>query len=169
MTDAHHDSIAATLNAVRQVLADDARTPLDELELDHAVWDLLSEPMHPAPASDWPEWARHFVAQRWVEGDIGNGGLDQAMLNVPDWFELAAHAYAAQGLHEMAQLLRDAAAWLAQQTPQPTWQNLQQLPRAVLRAMDELCDRVSELGEDHWNVSDRREAQLRALHANGAL
>ena len=169
MTHAHKDSITATLNAVRQVLADDARSPQDELELDDAVWDLLSEPMHPAPASDWPEWARHFVAQRWVEGDIGNGGLDQAMLNVPDWFDLAAQAYAAQDLHEMAQLLRDAAAWLAQQTPPLTWGNLDQLPKPTQHAMDELCDRVSELGEDHWNVSDRREAQLRAPHASGAL
>ena len=37
MAHAHTDSVSAAMNAARQVLADDGRTPLDELELDDAV------------------------------------------------------------------------------------------------------------------------------------
>ena len=154
---------------VRQLLREDELNPRDCYELHDALWMPLSEAVHPPPAADWPDWARIFVAQSWAEGEMGNGGLAQAMLNVGDWLPLAALAYQAQGLQHTAQLLLDCADWLAQQSPPLNWDSLDHLSESAQAQLHALCKRFEALDEDDWNVCKQRVAVLRALHAQGGL
>ncbi len=127
-------------------------------------------------ASQWPTCVQTFVAQRWVEGELANGGLTQALLNVGPWFALAAASYRALGLTKTAAVLDDAAELLrtcATQGRTVSWDTIVALNADDQAQLQQLEDRFEDLPEDDWNVSEQRIAQLRAqrghwLNALGA-
>lgn len=58
-----------------------------------------------------PIWV--YLASRWLEWEVGNGGFPQAAYNVPDWFELAESAYQKLGLEDAAGLIARARKLIA--------------------------------------------------------
>lgn len=156
---------ATTLLSVAKMLRDDAQTPIDLYELDDAIWLLLSPDVTVPTASQWPSCVQTFVAQRWVEGELANGGLTQALLNVGPWFALAAAAYRRLDFAKTAAMLDDAAELLrtcAAQGRTLSWDTIDALNAHDEAQLQQLEDRFEDLPEDDWNVSDQRIAQLRA-------
>jgi hypothetical protein len=72
---------------------------------DDQLWLLLTARVDtPDHAASLPEPVWVYLASRWLEWEVGNGGFPQAAYNIPDWFELGELAYRKLG--------RDAAAAL---------------------------------------------------------
>jgi len=92
--------------SIRAILEKDEKEPMDDHDLDDAIWLSLCERISS------PEHLKHFQPQVAVfyasylmEHEVGNGGFAQAALNIPEWFELAAEAYRALGKSAVASLI----------------------------------------------------------------
>jgi hypothetical protein len=97
--------------SLRELLSADERGDLTTEELDDLLWYFMTERGGPA---EQPENSsgpvRHYVASRYMEWEVGNGGFAQAAYNIPEWFEVAAQGYEALGLAQAAARIREAYA-----------------------------------------------------------
>jgi hypothetical protein len=73
---------------------------------DDQLWVLLTARVDtPAQAASLPEPVWVYLASRWLEWEVGNGGFPQAAYNIPEWFELAELGYRKLGLDAAAALI----------------------------------------------------------------
>ena len=73
---------------------------------DDQLWTLLTARVDtPQQAASLPEPVWVYLASRWLEWEVGNGGFPQAAYNIPDWFELAELGYRKLGLDAAAALI----------------------------------------------------------------
>jgi len=73
---------------------------------DDQLWGLLTARIDsPAMAASLPEPVWVYLASRWLEWEVGNGGFPQAAENIPDWFELGEFAYRKLGLDAAGALI----------------------------------------------------------------
>ena len=71
---------------------------------DDQLWLLLTARIEtPEDAATRPEPVWVYVASRWLEWVVGNGGFPQAAYNIPEWFELGELAYRKLGLDAAAE------------------------------------------------------------------
>jgi hypothetical protein len=81
---------------------------------DDQLWLLLTARIAtPDQAASLPEQAWVYLASRWMEWEVGNGGFPQAAYNIPDWFELGEAAYRKLGLDAAAGLIARARTLIA--------------------------------------------------------
>ena len=82
---------------------------LDDDRFDDELWIVLTDLIStPDQAKEFPEPIWIYLASRWIEWEVGNGGFAQAAFNIPEWFPLAAEAYKKLGLNEASQLILEA-------------------------------------------------------------
>jgi hypothetical protein len=95
--------------SVRELLEQDAQSPLPSSEFDDQLWLLLSrriqnlQDLHNIA----PEIGIYY-ASRYLQWEVGNGGFAQAAYNIPEWFASAADGYEALGKAKSAALIRKA-------------------------------------------------------------
>ena len=95
------------------LLEHDARSPMPWEELDDALWLLLAPHVQDIKAARrLPAPMRHWLAARYMEWEVGNGGFAQAAFNIPQWFAFAAEGYEAMGKPQAAALIREAMTML---------------------------------------------------------
>jgi len=76
---------------------------------DDQLWLMLTAWVDtPEQAVSLPEPVWVYLASRWLEWEVGNGGFPQAAYNIPDWFELGESAYRKLGLDAAAALIARA-------------------------------------------------------------
>jgi hypothetical protein len=76
---------------------------------DDELWRLLTSRIDtPEQASTLPEPVWVYLASRWLEWEVGNGGFAQAAYNIPDWLPLGESAYRKLGLDRAALLIARA-------------------------------------------------------------
>jgi hypothetical protein len=81
---------------------------------DDQLWLLLTARVDkPDDAASLPEPVWVYLASRWLEWEVGNGGFPQAAYNIPAWFELGELAYRKLGLEAAAALVARARKMVA--------------------------------------------------------
>jgi len=81
---------------------------------DDQLWLLLTDRVEtPEQAAALPEPVWVYLASRWLEWEVGNGGFAQAAYNIPDWFSLAERAYRTLELDAAADLIARASKLIA--------------------------------------------------------
>jgi hypothetical protein len=98
-----------TYPTLEALLAADERNELSDVEFDDLLWCFMIDrggPVEHPEKSSGP--VRDYVASRWMEWEVGNGGFAQAAYNIPDWFDAAADGYTAVGLPRAAARIRAA-------------------------------------------------------------
>ncbi|MCE9556111.1 MAG: DMP19 family protein [Planctomycetes bacterium] len=101
---------------VDALLDQDEASPLEWSVFDDELWLILSGSItHPSELENYPQPVAVYLASRWLEWEVGNGGFAQAAYNIPEWFELAATGYAALGKPKAVALIREALAMLGKE------------------------------------------------------
>jgi hypothetical protein len=127
--DGSYNLMAASL---RELLEQDEISPLDEDELDDAVWSALCERIStPRDTEQFQHPVAVYYASRLLQWDVCNGGFAQAAFNIPEWFELAAEGYNSLGKTESANIIKEV--------------------RELLAGNEEGVKRLRD-GEDEWEV-----------------
>jgi hypothetical protein len=84
----------ATKRSISDVISADESAPMDDADFDDAVWLALCGLIGSASdLSHVPVGVRMYFATRIVEWDVANGGFDQALFNVGEYFEAAKVGY----------------------------------------------------------------------------
>src|SRR5512134_3828974 len=81
-------------------------------DFDDAVWGVLCNIVDfDAPDSivTLPEPVWVYFTTRLLEWEVGNGGFAQAVMNIPDWFELAVKGNEIFGKPHLAAFIRSVA------------------------------------------------------------
>ena len=74
--------------SLREVLEQDEISPLDDDELEDAMWLVLCERIStPKDIEQFQRPVAVYFASRLLQFEVGNGGFAQAAFNVPEWFE----------------------------------------------------------------------------------
>jgi len=95
--------------SLSELMDRDEAGSLTDSEFDDQLWLLLTEHIGtPAEAKVLPEPVWVYLASRWLEWEVGNGGFPQAAFNIPDWFHLAETAYRKLGLPAAGDLIARA-------------------------------------------------------------
>src|SRR5690349_14134482 len=99
---------------VDALLDQDEKTPLEWSKFDDELWLLVSDRIvDPLELENYPHAVGVYLASRWLEWEVGNGGFAQAAYNIPQWFEMAAIGYAALGKLKAAALINEAIQMLS--------------------------------------------------------
>jgi len=94
--------------SLRELLEQDAVTPLDDDDFDHAVFcGLLDRISTPRDLEQFPPQVGFYFASRLLQNDVCNGGFAQAAFNMPEWFDLAAAGYRALGKNRSAEIIQE--------------------------------------------------------------
>ncbi len=124
------------------LLDHDETSPLEWSVFDDELWLLLSDRItHPSELENYPPPVAVYLASRWLEWEVGNGGFAQAAYNIPEWFESAASGYAALGKPKAVALIREALQMLSQE-------------RETLKRKGLLVDTTIEQVFEHFSDSD---------------
>jgi hypothetical protein len=154
MSGRQFDTIAALFD-------EDAARPMSLSDLDDALWLLLiAKIAEPAELARYEPPVGVYLASRWLESEVGNGGFAQAAYNIPQWFELAEAAYAALGKRRAAALIRDARRLLPAELALLDAKRLRDgaTIEEVFRHFDEsaLAALDQQIPEDEWWIDDER-------------
>src|SRR5215813_1372116 len=96
------------------LLDQDEASPLERGTFDDALWVLLSGRItDPSQLDNYPHPVGVYLASRWLQWEVGNGGFAQAAYNIPEWFEMAAIGYAALGKPKAVALIKEALRMLS--------------------------------------------------------
>jgi len=96
------------------LLDQDEASPLERGTFDDALWVLLSGRItDPSQLDSYPHPVGVYLASRWLQWEVGNGGFAQAAYNIPEWFEMAAIGYAALGKPKAVALIKEALRMLS--------------------------------------------------------
>ena len=153
-------------STVDALLDHDAASPLENSLFDTELWMLLSARItHPAELEDYPHPVGVYLASRWLEWEVGNGGFAQAAYNIPEWFELAAIGYAALGKPKAVALIGEALQMLTEEHEALKEKGLLNRPAIhevfqhfSASAMSLLDDRIPD---DEWWIDDERVEYVR--------
>lgn len=157
-------TIVRMAKSLRELLEEDAATPLDDDDFDHAVFcELLDRISTPKDVEQFLPPVGFYFASRLLENDVCNGGFAQAAFNIPHWFELAAAGYDALGKPESAKIIREVRDLLARneeavrqlRTGETEWEDY------FVDHVFQIYDRLVFAGGD-WEVDAERIAYLRA-------
>lgn len=146
--------VGTKFDSVKELLDFDAVEAMSDTELDDELW-LLLIPILSSPdlVAGLPAPVRHYVASRWLEWEVGNGGFAGAALNIPEWFAMGAEGYAALGKFQSAALIREAAIQLSELDGDPRGGK-----REAERALESLDARIVD---EEWYVTEERIAYVR--------
>jgi hypothetical protein len=96
------------------LLDQDEALPLKWSTFDDELWMLLSGRItDPSQFDNYPRPVGVYLASRWLQWEVGNGGFAQAAYNRPEWFEMAAIGYAALGKLKAVALIKEALQMLS--------------------------------------------------------
>jgi len=99
---------------VDALLDQDERSPLECNTFDDQLWLLLTNRItEPSQLDNYPQPVGVYLASRWLQWEVGNGGFAQAAYNIPQWFEMAAIGYAALGKPKAVALIKEALQMLS--------------------------------------------------------
>jgi hypothetical protein len=100
--------------SVDALLDEDEASPLEWETFDDELWLLLSDKItDPSQLDGYPHPVGVYLASRWLEWEVGNGGFAQAAYNIPEWFESAAIGYASLGKARAVALIKEALEMLS--------------------------------------------------------
>jgi hypothetical protein len=92
----------------------DEASPLEWNTFDDELWSLLCGRIaDPSEFDNYPRPVRVYIATRWLQWEVGNGGFAQAAYNGPEWFEMAAIGYADLGKPKAVALIKEALQMLS--------------------------------------------------------
>lgn len=151
---------------VDDLLDQDDASPLEWATFDDELWILLSDRIiEPGELEHYPQAVGVYLASRWLEWEVGNGGFAQAAYNIPQWFELAAIGYAALGKSKSVALIKEAIQMLSgerdalQSKGLLNGTTIQQVFRHFSEsAMASLDARIPD---DEWWIDEERVAYVR--------
>ncbi len=151
---------------VDALLDQDEASPLEWDAFDDELWLLLSDMItDPSDLNDYPLPVGVYLASRWLEWEVGNGGFAQAAYNIPEWFEPAAIAYATLGKPKSVALIKKAIQMLHAEHDTLSRKGLlsDTTIHDVFRHFSE-SDMValdSNIPEDEWWIDEERVAYVR--------
>ena len=153
----------ATVDAL---LDHDERSPLEWSVFDDELWLLLSDQItRPSELERYPHPVGVYLASRWLEWEVGNGGFAQAAYNTPEWFESAAVGYAALGKPRAVALIREALGMLGGERECLKRKGLLKdtTIHEVFRHFSEsdMAALDSRIPEDEWWIDEERVAYVR--------
>jgi hypothetical protein len=131
---------------------------------DDQLWILLTSRIDtPEEAASLPEPVWVYLASRWLEWEVGNGGFPQAAYNIPGWLPLGEKAYRKLGLDRAAELIGRAQELVRQGEARDDkfdardiGELFEQFTESQLSALDKELDAVE------WWADDVRLAYVRA-------
>lgn len=102
----------AALQSVSEVIENDGAGNYSNWEdFDDALWSALCSLIDfnaPQAILRFPEAVWVYFATRLIEGEVGNGGFAQAVMNFPGWLEIAARGNEVLGKPQLAGMIRSA-------------------------------------------------------------
>jgi hypothetical protein len=156
---------------VAALLDQDEASPLEWGTFDDELWLLLSDRItHPSELDDYPPPVGVYLASRWLEWEVGNGGFAQAAYNMPQWFERAAIGYAALGKPRASALIEEALQMLSSERDTLKRKGLLMRKLADDKAIHEVFSHFKEsdmaaldsrIPEDEWWIDEERVAYVR--------
>jgi hypothetical protein len=152
---APYDSIAALFD-------EDAARPMSLSDLDDALWLLLTEKIAaPADLAKYDAPVAVYLASRWMESEVGNGGFAQAAFNIPEWFPLAEAGYTTLGKHRAAALIHEARQLLPAELALLGAKGLRGKATTIEKVFEhfddsELASLDERIPEDEWWIDDER-------------
>lgn len=151
---------------VDALLDQDEASPLEWSVFDDELWLLLSDTItHPAELENYPHPVTVYLASRWLEWEVGNGGFAQSAYNIPEWFELAAIGYAALGKPKAVALIREALQMLSKE--RETLQRKGLLDGTTIEHVfnhfsdSDMVSFDSRIPEDEWWIDEERVEYVR--------
>jgi hypothetical protein len=157
--------IIAPFGSVAELMDHDERSPMPLEKFDDALWLLLTDAItEPGQARSLPTPVCHYLASRWLESEVGNGGFAQAAFNIPHWFQLAEEAYRALGKERSAELIREAMSLLNNEQEAigekslrgaPVWKIFRHFEASSMAALD------AKIVEREWYIDEERIAYVR--------
>jgi len=135
-------------------------------KFDDELWMHLSDRFsNPSELEDYPHPVGVYLASRWLEWEVGNGGFAQAAYNIPEWFELAAIGYAALGKPKAVALIRESLQILQREREMLQKKGLleQTTIGEVFRhfSESEMAALDSGIPEDEWWIDEERVEYVR--------
>ena len=144
----------------------DEASPLEWNTFDDELWSLLCGKMtDPSEFDNCPRPVSVYMATRWLQWEVGNGGFAQAAYNGPEWFEMAAIGYADLGKPKAAALIREALQMLSNERD-----TLMRKGLIDFALLDEVFRHFSEsdmealdsrIPDDEWWIDEQRVAYVR--------
>jgi Domain of unknown function (DUF4375) len=151
---------------VDALLDQDEASPLEWETFDGELWSLLCGRItDPSELLNYPPPVSVYLATRWLQWEVGNGGFAQAAYNGPEWFEMAASGYADLGKPKAVALIKEALQMLSNErdTLMRKGLNDKATIHEVFRHFSEsdmsaLDDRIPD---DEWWIDEQRVAYVR--------
>jgi hypothetical protein len=130
---------------------------------DDQLWLLLTNRYSTVDeAQSLPEPVWVYLASRWMEWEVGNGGFPQAAYNIPEWFPLAETAYRKLGLEKAARLIARGRVLLEQGENRDGAFDAQAIGQLFAQFREsELAKLDQELDEADWWADEVRLAYVR--------
>jgi hypothetical protein len=152
--------------SVDALLRHDEASPMEWSKFDDELWMHLSDRFsNPSELEDYPHPVGVYLASRWLEWEVGNGGFAQAAYNIPEWFELAAIGYAALGKPKAVALIRESLQILQREREMLQKKGLleQTTIGEVFRhfSESEMAALDSGIPEDEWWIDEERVEYVR--------
>ena len=151
---------------VDALLDQDEESPLEWGTFDDELWLLLSDKItDPLELENYPLPVGVYLASRWLEWEVGNGGFAQGAYNIPQWFELAAIGYAALGKPKAVALIKEALQMLSDE--RDTLQRKGLLKDTTIHEVfrhfseSDMAALDSRIPEDEWWIDEERVAYVR--------
>ena len=151
---------------VDALLDQDEASPLKWETFDDEMWFLLSERItDPSQLDNYPQPVGVYLASRWLQWEVGNGGFAQAAYNIPEWFETAASGYAALNKPKAVALIKEALQMLSNERDTLMRKDLlnDTTIHEVFRHFSESDMKVldTRIPEDEWEIDEERVAYVR--------
>jgi len=148
------------------LLDQDEASPLERGTFDDALWLLLSGRItDPSQLDNYPHPVGVYLASRWLQWEVGNGGFAQAAYNIPEWFEMAAIGYAALGKPKAVALIKEALQMLSSERDILMRKGLlnDTTIREVFRHFSEsdMAALDARIPDDEWEIDEERVAYVR--------
>jgi hypothetical protein len=154
----------------------DEASPLEWNTFDDELWSLLCGRItDPSEFDYYPRPVSVYIATRWLQWEVGNGGFAQAAYNGPEWFEMAAIGYADLGKPKAVALIKEALQMLSNERDTLIRKGLNDLTllqrtKGQDKAIHEVFRHFSEsdmaalddrIPDDEWWIDEQRVAYVR--------
>jgi Domain of unknown function (DUF4375) len=151
---------------VDALLDQDEASPLEWETFDDALWLLLCRRItDPSQLDNYPPPVGVYLASRWLEWEVGNGGFAQAVYNIPEWFESAEIGYAALSKPKAVALIKEAREMLSTERESLRRKGLLGAPNlhAISRHFSESDMNAldARIPGDEWWIDEERVAYVR--------
>jgi hypothetical protein len=151
---------------VDALLDQDEASPLEWSAFDDQLWLLLCARItKPSQLDSYQPPVGVYLASRWLEWEVGNGGFAQAAFNIPEWFEAAAIGYAALGKPKAVALIKEALQMLSNERDSLRRKGLLNKPtlHGLSRHFKEsdIATLDARIPADEWWIDEERVAYVR--------